>query len=333
MTRKYKILAGTTAVVLLAAAGGTVIWQRYHATANAAQPQQAAPPPNTVGQVIIEGRTQAREVVTVAPPISGRLEVLHVAVGDDVYEGQLLAEVKSETLEVAEQGATLELERAQTRVNNLESSIATARLEASRASADAQRARSEFDRATRNYSRQKLLIAEGATPRQAFEKAEKEYKTLEAETANLSQSAASAEERVTALNRDLDAARKVLDNSVRDLETAKVRLAAGQILSPATGVLAGIRGAAGDEIHPEIRDLFQIATDTSVLDITFDVSPAQAAKLKPEMPVAITTADTADQALPGRITKIEGTKVTAEFANPSPLVKPGQTAQVRLELH
>jgi hypothetical protein len=104
-------------------------------------------------------------------------------------------------------------------------------------------------------------------------------------------------------------------------------------VSPANGVLSGIRGAAGDEVHPEIRDLFQIATDMSVLDVVFDASPAQAALMKPGMPVAVTTADTADQALPGQVTKVEATRVTAEFSNPSPLVRPGQTARVRLELH
>ena len=36
------------------------------------------------------------------------------------------------------------------------------------------RVRAELDRASRNYQRQKMLLAEGATPRLTFEKAERE---------------------------------------------------------------------------------------------------------------------------------------------------------------
>jgi hypothetical protein len=38
------------------------------------------------------------------------------------------------------------------------------------------------------------------------------------------------------------------------------------------------------------------------------------------------------EVLQGSVLKIDGTKVTIEFANPNPLIKPGLTAQVRIKL-
>jgi multidrug resistance efflux pump len=248
-----------------------------------------------------------------------------------VYEGQLLAEIRSEGLETAQQQAAAELERTQSRVQNLEGTIAAARLEASRASADAMRVRSELDRAGRNYQRQRILITEGATPRQVFEKAEKEYEALVGQSKDLDAVARAADDRVSSLSRELDAARRLLDDKLADAEAARTRVEAGQVLSPATGTVSARRGQEGQEVHPSMTDLFQIATDTSQLEVVLEPDPGQLPRIQPGQDAAVTTADVPD-VLPGKVVSVEEGKVLVQFANPSPLVKPGHTAQVRIRV-
>jgi multidrug resistance efflux pump len=252
-------------------------------------------------------------------------------VGNDVYEGQLLAEIRSASLETAQQQTAAELERAQTRVQTLEGSIAAARLEASRASADAMRARSELDRASRTYERQRLLIREGATPRQVYEKAEKEYEAIVTESKDLDTVARQADERVAALTRDLDAARRLLEDKLQDAEAAKTRVEAGQVLAPATGTISARRGQEGDEVHPSMADLFQIATDISQLEVILQPDPAELQRIQPGMDATVTTAD-APELLAGKVASVEDGKVVVRFGNPSPLVKPGQTGDVRIRV-
>jgi cobalt-zinc-cadmium efflux system membrane fusion protein len=266
-------------------------------------------------------------------PVDGTISAFHVEVGAEVYEGQLLAEIKNAQVENSQELSTLELERAQQRVNNFEALLAAARLEASRAAADSQRVRSELERATRNYERQRLLLSEGATPRRTFEKAQTDFQALETESTQLTALATQTEERVRTVQRDLDAAKKLLEGKVSDTEAVTTRLAAGQVLSPATGIVSARRGQVGDQVNPAIEDLFVIATELSHLEVVVEPEPPALARIKPGSQAGIVLADVPNETLPGTVSAVENGKVRVEFANPSPLVKPGMTAQVRIRLN
>ena len=333
LAMKGKRVIGVVALLLAGVAVGALFFLRYQSGEQATAAKAAdATKPVVPAEITLSGTIQGRHVVKVAAPIEGTVTTFHVDVGADVYEGQLLAEIRSDTLDSAHQAVTAELERAQSRVQNMESALSAARLESSRATADAIRARGELDRATRNYQREKLLISEGATPKKVFAKAEQEYTALLAESKQLDEVAKQAEERITSASRELDSARKLLDGKLADMEAAKTRVEAGQVISPATGTIAARRGQPGDEVHPEMDDLFQIATDTSTLEVVVEPSPDELKRIHSGHEALIHVADVPNEALSGKITSVAEGKVKIEFANPSPLVKPGQTAQVRIRV-
>jgi HlyD family secretion protein len=264
--------------------------------------------------------------------VEGKIQSFEVELGAEVFEGQLLARIRSEGLEGAKEAAELDLERADTRVKTLESSLTAARLEASRASADAARVRNDLDRATKFFQRQKMLLEQGATPRRTYEKAESDFAAVEAESKSLNAVAEASEERVTALSRDLDAARKLLEGKSEDLEATNQRIGSGDVVSPVNGIVVARRGQAGDVVHPSTPDLFQIATDLSTLQAVADVAPAFAAKIKPGLKIALVIAELGGETLQGTVSKVEAGRITADFANPNPAVKPGLTAQLRIKL-
>src|SRR5207237_8857641 len=134
----------------------------------------------------------------------GTIGAFFADVGQEVFEGQLLARITNEGLETGQEIAHRAVEQAQSRVNTLESDIVSARLEASRARADASRARGEYDRLEKAYRRQQMLFTEGATPKLAYDKSSREFDLAQSEFRTLEQVAANAEARVAELVRNRD---------------------------------------------------------------------------------------------------------------------------------
>ena len=133
-----------------------------------------------------------------------------------------------------------------------------------------------------------MLLEEGATPRLTFEKAQKEYIALEAESKNLDAVAVAADERISSVSRELDAARKLLEGKADGCGSGRNSTpGSGEVLSPVNGIVVARRGQAGDDVHPSMTDLFQIASDISVLQAVADASPAQISKIKQGQPATV----------------------------------------------
>jgi multidrug resistance efflux pump len=331
-TRVIALVLG--AVVILAAVGAgaiSVLWrERAKPAAQAATQRIPTAPPGP--DVSLEGKIKALHIVAVPVPVEGKVDVFHVEVGQEIFEGQLLAQIRNESLTGAEEQATQLAERARNRINDLEAALIAQRLEGSRARALASRTRSDFDRSEKAYQRQKMLLGAGATPRLVFEKAEKEYRINQAESESAETLAQQAEGRVESLLKELDAARKTLEERTVDLEHAKADLAAAEVHAPVDGLVVGLHGNAGDDVDRTMKDLIQIATDLSQLAVVIEPPPPVLARIRPGQSAVVTVAEAQNGSLAAEVKKVENGQVTVEFTSPDPAVKPGLTAQVRIKL-
>jgi len=328
----WLLFAGVTILVAVAA-GAIALWRQN--SAKAAPKQQvttSAPAPFNGPEISLTGKIQAQKVVNVASPIDGAVESFAAEVGDDVYEGQLIARIKNVKIDLAAEGAGTELEQAQSRVQESEGAIIAARLEASRARADASRSRSEFDRADKAFQRQRLLFREGATPRLTFEKAETEYNSLKEESTAKDAVARQIEERVSSLNRDLDTFKRMLAQKTETAEDAKADLAAGDVHAPADGVVIARRGQPGEEVTRQMVDLFRIATALSAMEIVVEPPPPALLRIKAGQAAVIRVAEMPDEPINGTVREVVGTSVIIDFTSPTPLIKPGLSAQVIIKL-
>jgi multidrug efflux pump subunit AcrA (membrane-fusion protein) len=327
MWRKRAIaLVGIAALVAVA----TLVAAHYR---NTQAPSKTPPPPSepAPAEVTLTGRVQARSVLNVRAPIEGVIERFLSDVGDDVFEGEVLAHIKSAKLDANRETAQTGAERAQTRVHDLETALIAARLEGSRARADAIRTRAELDRAERNYARQKLLMREGATPRLVFEKAEKDYNTLKTDAESLEQLARRAEDRLMSVTKELDAARTIAQAKAEELDDAKAELAAGDVHAPADGTVVGRSGQPGETVNRAATDLFQIAVNLTQLQVVLSPDPKTLERIRPGAPALIQIAE-APEGITASVREVKSGQVFVDFASPSPAVRPGLTAQVRLRL-
>lgn len=292
-----------------------------------------APPPAVFAgsEVSLSGRIRAQEVVAIPAPVEGIIEMFHADIGQEVYEGQLLAEIKSAESESVREAAQADLDGARSRVSQVESRLISARLDASRAGSEAARAREELDRAEKNYLRQQILYREGAAARLTYEKARKEFESVKAEFNALDQVARIAEDQLASLTKQLDEARRVLAEKSSEFEEASALVSAGQVYSPVNGLVVGRHGRSGDEITLAVEDLFRIAVNLSALEVVLDPEPPVLPRIRAGQEAIVQVAEV-PEGLPGKVKEVRDGQVIVEFVSPSPAVKPGLTAQVLIRL-
>jgi multidrug efflux pump subunit AcrA (membrane-fusion protein) len=324
MRVKYTI--ATLALVAAASVAGAIYWGSRRLKATPAAPQPAAPP---AADLSFTATVRAKHVVAVAAPVTGTVEELVVAVGEPVYEGQIVARIKNSTLEHDKEEAARDLAAAEDRVNRFDAELAALRLELSRARADAARAQAEAESVQKRYLLEQTWYNAGAWPRLKFEKTEKEYAEVRQERDALAAGAAAAQERVDAAQKRFDDARVDRDEKGRELEAVSERAAAAEVRAPVEGILVGTARAAGEDVTAGIPDLLRIAVNVAELEAVLEPPPPALARIKPEQEVLFAELT---EMLPGKVREVAGNQVIVDFSTPNPAVRPGMTAQVRLRM-
>ena len=96
-------------VVVLAVGAGVISYLRLRDRAAASTSTQAQPGAAFNGpSVSLSGKVEATQIVTVPAPLDGKIESMPVSVGQEVFEGQLLAQIRSASLETNRDAASMD---------------------------------------------------------------------------------------------------------------------------------------------------------------------------------------------------------------------------------
>jgi HlyD family secretion protein len=283
-------------------------------------------------EVALNGIIRPQHVTSVGSSVNGNIEAFLANVGDDVFQGQVLAKIGAAALDADRDTASHAVESAQDQVAKAEAAISSARMEASRANADAQRARGALDRAQKTYLRQQTLHASGATPRLVYEKASEEYEAAVKESELLDKAEAAANDVVKAAVENLDLAKKALAQKNQELEAAQSAMEAAEVRAPVDGMIVGRKGEVGKPAQEAGEDMFQIATDIYALEVTVEPDPKVLKQIHPGQQALVVVLDLQTPGMPGTVKDVKDGKVTVEFNSALPAIKPGMRADVRLKL-
>ncbi|MCC7174119.1 MAG: hypothetical protein IT159_02905 [Bryobacterales bacterium] len=327
MRGKWFLVFGAVALLALGAAAVWVVLQRQPASTGS-RPDTAVPPG---GQVLsLSAKIEAVEVVAVPVPVEGRIESFAVDVGADVYEGELLATIRSGDLETRKEASAAELNRLRNRVSSLDSSLIAARLEASRARESAGEAQTAMETARKALERQQLLFEKGAAARQSLEKSQAVFAAAAEVYAARQKVVQAADSRVAELSRNHDDAQKALEENEKEQEEVAAMVVSGDVISPVNGFVISRRGAVGQEATYDMEDLFQIAVNLTALRAVADIPPDLRKKVRAGQEAVIQIAELAD-GVPATVTEVRDNQVVIDFTSPNPLIKPGITAQIAIK--
>jgi multidrug efflux pump subunit AcrA (membrane-fusion protein) len=320
------------AVIIVAIGAGAFTLLRHRGAASSVTTAGAPASAQTDGStLLLPGRIEAMEVVAVPVPFDGRIQSLPVNVGQDVVEGDLLAEIRSSDLLSQREISTAELNRLNNRVSTLESNLIAARLEAARAREAAGAARNAVEDARKALQRQQMLYTKGAAARQTLERTQAAVDSATETYEALQKLANMAETRVGELNRDLEAQQQAATEKSRELEDATDQVASGDVRSPVDGYVVARKGQVGDEVTIEVQDLFQIAVNVAQLKVVLEPPPPALAVIRAGQDAIIQIAELSDP-IESKVTEVRDGQVTIEFTSPNPVLKPGMTAQVVVKL-
>ena len=289
-------------LALLVGIGGAALSMRLRDRAKAGKRMDAAALLPMPGDITLSGTLRPQNVTSVGPEEDADLDSFQVEVGQDVFEGQVLARLGSSGLETERENAQTAVNEAESKVTKAEQQAASARMEASRTEADQQRMRSETDRLRREFEHQDDLYSKKAAPKLRWQKAQKDYETAQRDFDVLDKSARlSAEAAQTALNA-LTAAQKSLADRNQELAAAQEHMQAAEVRAPADGVVVARNGEPGKPAPP---DLIVLGTDMFSLEVTVEPKPELLKKLQPGQQVLVLIPDMQSSGMEGRIKEIK----------------------------
>ena len=285
------------AIVLLAGGGGFLGWQWWQSRRGASTEQASGPPPTPVQLDTVEtssvedstefvGTLEAQQTATLRAEANGELVEVYVRPGDEVGQGEVLAQLDPRSVEADIAQARADVRRAEAELAELqagtrEEQIAQARARLQQAEADLRNARSgvspaeisqararlESARATVNLAeeriqRYRLLEARGAVSTDELDEREERYRTAvaalrEAEEAlqelqagqdiDIDRLSALVEERRQEL-RELENGARVedIDRARADVESAQADVESARVRLQDTAIIAPFNGTIGD---------------------------------------------------------------------------------------
>jgi HlyD family secretion protein len=232
-------------------------------------------------EVIVQaqGMTRVPHPDIVAAPFNGELEQVRLEPGDEVTKGQVVALLKTVTLDpVVEAQTRAELQMAQANQQRAAAQIAQA--EAVLAEAQSQ------------LERTRTLEQAGAVSRQALEEAE-----LAARSARQQREVASAQAR--AAQAELAATRARLGSGVRSGgERAKVE----ELRAPSDGRILRVL-EVGQRVVPAGTPILELG-DLGLLEVVGDVLSTDAVRIRVDAPLRVRDWGGTDR-LEGRVTRVE----------------------------
>ncbi len=270
-----------TIILLVLAGGAAYVWQPWRPKTSA--PSAGAPPEAVASfreineTVLAMGKVlpQVGAEVKVGSRISGRLERLHVRVGDQIDKGRLIAEIEQKDLlaAVAQREAELALIRARLQALHLEGPQKVAKCKAKMAE---QKAVLRY--AHSEQERQRNLWGKKSIPKQAWEEAVRKYEVAKAlhEVARQETELARCqyEQGVVQLEAEVARARAAL-------EDARVQLSYARILSPLAGVIASVSTQEGETVAAGMNaPTFVTVLDLGRLQVDAYVDEVDIGKIK-----------------------------------------------------
>ena len=275
---------------------------------------QAVDRGEVVSKVTASGKLRALNTIKVGAEVSGQITNVYVDFNSQVAVGQVLAEIDPT--------------RIKARVQQAQAQVSLAQASLLQAEAGAARALTDLAIQQREFGRRQNLEAGGFVSKAG----------LDAAASGLAGARAS----VKTTNAQIASARAQISQSSAELTSAQLDLRRTTIIAPTAGVVINKLVEPGTTVAASFQtpNLFEIAADTTRMQVEASVDEADIGQIKGDQPVRFTVDAYPDQTFKASVRQIRKAAtetqnvvsylVILDVDNPDGKLLPGMTANVEI---
>ena len=246
--------------------------------------------------VMASGKVKALNTVDVGAQVSGEVKRLYVDVGDEVQQGDLIAQIDQVTQKnnLSNEQATLEQSVAAIQSAKAESLSRQASLKS--AYADLASRQSELKQAQSDFTRLKSLVAIDAISQQEYDTQATSVETAKAAVANALAAIDTAKAAIATTEANINSQEAALRKSQTNVNTAEEDLSYTTIRAPISGTVVSITTEQGTTVNAnQTAPTIVTLADLSTVRINAQISEADVINVNAGMPVYFNIIGNPDQ--------------------------------------
>ncbi|AMN49047.1 MULTISPECIES: efflux RND transporter periplasmic adaptor subunit [unclassified Psychrobacter] len=256
--------------------------------------------------VMASGKVKALNTVDVGAQVSGEVKRLYVEVGDEVQEGDLIAQIDQVT-----QNNNLSNEQAS--LEQSEAALQSARAEAlsrqaglKSAYADLASRQSELKQAQSDFARLQDLVAIDAISQQEYDTQATSVETAKAAVANARAAIDTAKAAIATTQANINGQQAALRKAQTNVSTAEEDLSYTTIRAPISGTVVSITTEQGTTVNAnQTAPTLVTLADLSTVRINAQISEADVINVEAGMPAYFNIIGNPDQQYDAVLTAIE----------------------------
>ncbi|MGB2047616.1 MAG: efflux RND transporter periplasmic adaptor subunit [Psychrobacter celer] len=236
--------------------------------------------------VMASGKVKALNTVEVGAQVSGEVKKLYVDIGDQVQQGDLIAQIDQVTQRNALDNQQATLEQSAAALQSAQADVLSKRANLKSAYADLASRQSELKQAQSDFARLKSLVEIDAISQQEYDTQATAVQTARAAVDNARAAIDTAKAAIVTANADISSQQAELRKSQTNVNTAQQDLGYTTIRAPMSGTVVSITTEQGSTVNAnQTAPTIVTLADLSTVRINAQISEADVINVQAGMPV------------------------------------------------
>ncbi|MFP3454646.1 efflux RND transporter periplasmic adaptor subunit [Psychrobacter sp. SIMBA_152] len=256
--------------------------------------------------VMASGKVKALNTVDVGAQVSGEVKRLYVEVGDEVKQGDLIAQIDQVTQKNSLSNEQASLEQSEAALQSAQAESLSKQASLKSAYADLASRQSELKQAQSDFARLQDLVAIDAISQQEYDTQATSVETAKAAVANASAAIDTAKAAIATTEANINSQQAALRKSRTNVSTAEEDLSYTTIRAPISGTVVSITTEQGTTVNAnQTAPTLVTLADLSTVRINAQISEADVINVNAGMPAYFNIIGNPDQQYDATLTAIE----------------------------
>ncbi len=256
--------------------------------------------------VMASGKVKALNTVDVGAQVSGEVTRLYVEVGDEVQQGDLIAQIDQVTQRNNLSNQQASLEQSEAAIQSAEAELLSRQASLKSAQADLNSRQSELKQAQADFARLKDLVAIDAISQQEYDTQATSVETARAAVDNARAAIDTAKAAIVTTRANINSQRAELRKAQTNVSTAEEDLSYTTIRAPMAGTVVSITTEQGTTVNAnQTAPTIVTLADLSTVRINAQISEADVINVQAGMPVYFNIIGNPDQKYDATLKAIE----------------------------